>query len=439
MLQKVFLQGFENKDKGMTLVEMIVAMTVSLIVLSLAMSILSSNRQLYAEDQKVNDTTQNLRIATDIVGIDAKKAGEGITENNFPVVDIKQDARNNSELKLRLKFAAKIPAPNTNDPHREFPGLELNVLPVCDGIGINPTRNDDGTVSDLTDPDGNPAITTVSDISVAKTPAPSEVAQCNPTDGDSNYVSEYIANPNATRTKVTNNIPDNWENWRDYRCWQDGVQGCQGNAREKARAFIHDGQGKGQFIIYESEDCLDASNVSKLPNCVGATNYTIRKQYDSTKPDGGYLVNDYGFARNPSNTSKVLVNKASSEIHLLVEERKYSVIYKVVDDIEKSFLRLQVDNEEAQDIIDEIDKFKIQASVINDGNDIQPKLIDVFPVLNPNDPPNSYTWKNLRGIKFYLKSKDPLGNSSDNTDYQKRLESTEMFLPRNTASCRFPC
>jgi hypothetical protein len=362
------------------------------------MSILSSNRKLYAEDKQITDVTQDLRIATEIVGTDVKKAGEGITEDNFPVVDIQQDANNNSELTLKLKIR------DANNPD-----LELPLQPVCVAIDIDRTKNDDGTSSGQTDPDGNPTYSNVQNISIAKTTtaiplAPAEIPQCGFTDGD------------------LDGIHDNWKKWRDYRCKQDGTDGCQGNSNEKIRAFIHDGKGKGQFFIYDSDNCLNNSNVSRLtatPMCSGATNYTIRKVYSTTDPDGGYLKYDYGFATSPT------VNRAGSEIHLLVEEHKYSLSSSGV-------LQLKIDNQETQDLIDEIDKFQVKASVITDGNDPTPELLTPFPT-------NSYTWKNLIGVKFYLKAKDPMGNSANNTDYQKKLESVELFLPRNTASCRFPC
>jgi prepilin-type N-terminal cleavage/methylation domain-containing protein len=406
ILLKAFLQGSANKNKGMTLLEVIVAMTVSLIVLSLVMSILASNRKLYAEDQKVTDVSQNLRIATDLVGIDIKKSGEGITEDNFPVVDLKQDANNNSELTLRLKV-----------PDKNNPELELPLQPVCIPIDIDPTKNDNGTSSGTTtDPDGNSTYSNVQNISIARNPAPSEIAQCTTTDSDD-----------------AGTAHDNWEKWRDYRCRQDGTAGCQGNSNEKVRAFIHDGKGNGQFFIYDNEDCLDDSNVSKLtatPMCQGATNYTIRKVYNTTDPDGGYLKYDYGFSGIAPT-----VSRANSEIHLLVEQRKYSLSSQGV-------LQLKIDNEATQEIVDEMANFQIQASVISDGEDINPQLENTFPTLNlttTTDLTDKYTWKNLRGIKFYLKAKDPLGNSTANTDYQRKLESTEIFLPRNTASCRFPC
>jgi prepilin-type N-terminal cleavage/methylation domain-containing protein len=405
ILLKAFLRDFENSNKGMTLLEMIVAMTVSLIVLSLVMSILSSNRKLYAEDQKVADVSQNIKIATNIIGIDVKKAGEGITEDNFPVIDIKQDANNNSELILRLKV-----------PDKTNPELELPLQPVCVPIDIDPTKNDDGTSSGSgkTDPDGNPTFSNDQNISIARNPAPTGVAQCGFTDGDSD------------------GIHDNWKKWRDYRCQQDKVTGCQGNSNEKVRAFIHDGKGNGQFFVYDSEDCVDNSNNSKLavtPMCKDATNYTIRKIYSTTDPDGGYLKYDYGF----SGTAPT-VARANSEIHLLVEQHKYSLSSQGV-------LQLKIDNQSTQEIVDDIAKFQVQASVISDGDDLSPQLEATFPTLNLTTPDltDMYTWKNLRGVKFYLKAKDPVGNSTANTDYQRKLESVEMFLPRNTASCRFPC
>lgn len=436
MLLKRLLQSSVAKNKGMTLIEMIVAMTVTLIILSLVMSILSSNRKLYAEDREINDTSQNLRIATDLVGIDAKKAGEGISDENFPVVSIKKDTNNNSELTLRLKVKPTVPDTDPTKPKLE-PDLELASLPVCTAIDIDPTKHgDDGTVTGKLDPDGNPNLSNEQTISVATISPIAQLPQCAPTDADSNYIKDRIESPTLQRTLVPNGIPDTWENWRDYRCWQDGVKGCQGNSKEKLRAFIHDGQGNGQFFLYEGEDCLDILNVSKLPTCLGATNYIIRKS--------GSLVNDYGYGDILSR-----VRKASSEIHLLVEERKYSAVtnsnYPNGYVLQAAITPASIDDPSTQEITAGIDKFNIEASVKGNETSAVPALLSVFPSQNPystDTPKKDYTWKNLRGIKFYLKAKDPLNavnSNNTNADYQKKLEISDLFLPRNTISCRSGC
>ena len=75
----------QNLSKGISLVELLLAMLVAGIIIQLAYFGFSWNRQLYLNDQARNDASQNLTPVFSIVGSDIKQAGAGL-DASFPAV-----------------------------------------------------------------------------------------------------------------------------------------------------------------------------------------------------------------------------------------------------------------------------------------------------------------------------------------------------------------
>jgi type II secretory pathway pseudopilin PulG len=75
----------KNVSKGISLVELLLAMLVAGIIIQLAYLGFSWNRQLYLNDQAKNEANQNLITAFSIVGSDIKQAGAGL-DAGFPAV-----------------------------------------------------------------------------------------------------------------------------------------------------------------------------------------------------------------------------------------------------------------------------------------------------------------------------------------------------------------
>jgi len=75
----------QNLSKGISLVELLLAMLVAGIIIQLAYLGFSWNRQLYLNDQVRNEANQNLATAFSIVGSDIKQAGAGL-DASFPAV-----------------------------------------------------------------------------------------------------------------------------------------------------------------------------------------------------------------------------------------------------------------------------------------------------------------------------------------------------------------
>lgn len=183
-----------SSAKGMTLVELLLALAVGVIVLGLAFSITLSNRRLYQLDQSRTALNQNLRTAMDMIGADVRQAGERMPQDFTPVEVI--DAGSSDTLVLRRSL------------------LDV-VLPICETI--NSGSNEDN-------------------INVARKVNPPNAA-C--TFDDSNG----------------NGRDDGIDRWNEFRCNQDGVAACQGNSQETLRAYVYNpATRQGEWIVYDAED-----------------------------------------------------------------------------------------------------------------------------------------------------------------------------------------
>jgi len=183
-----------SSAKGVTLVELLLALVVGMVVLGLAFSITLSNRRLYQVDQSRTALNQNLRTAMDMIGADVRQAGERMPQDFTPIEVI--DGGQLDTLVLRRS-------------------LLDTVLPVCEPIKGG--SNEDN-------------------INVAK----------------------KVNAPNAACTfddSNGNGSDDRIDRWREFRCSQDGVAGCQGNSQEVLRAYVYNPLTRqGEWIIYDRED-----------------------------------------------------------------------------------------------------------------------------------------------------------------------------------------
>ncbi len=84
MLQKRFTLA---SAKGLTLVELLVALGIAVLILGLSLSLVLSSRRLYTLDQTRTALNQNLRAALDLLGADIRQAGER-TPMDFPAVQV---------------------------------------------------------------------------------------------------------------------------------------------------------------------------------------------------------------------------------------------------------------------------------------------------------------------------------------------------------------
>ncbi|WP_337845956.1 prepilin-type cleavage/methylation domain-containing protein, partial [Thermus sp.] len=72
--------------KGLTLVELLIALGVGILLLGLSLSLVLSSRRLYTLDQTRTALNQNLRATLDLLGADVRQAGER-TPPDLPAIE----------------------------------------------------------------------------------------------------------------------------------------------------------------------------------------------------------------------------------------------------------------------------------------------------------------------------------------------------------------
>ncbi len=82
-----WIQSILNSASGLSVIELLMAATISLTVLGLALSVTLSSNKVYREDQARTALNQNLRVAMDILGANIREAGERLPPN-FPAIEI---------------------------------------------------------------------------------------------------------------------------------------------------------------------------------------------------------------------------------------------------------------------------------------------------------------------------------------------------------------
>jgi prepilin-type N-terminal cleavage/methylation domain-containing protein len=190
-------------------------------------------------------------------------------------------------------------------------------------------------------------------------------------------------------SSTANNIPiscnhptqEDLQEWQTYRCSLDKVAGCQGNTQERVKAFIHDGNGNGEYFTYVSEDLA---------------NLSLNRLNDGTPWQNNYLKN--------------------STIYIL-EERRYQLVNKK--------MMLVVDGNKSLNVVSGIDSFDVKVSIptisVETGN---------FPYTHTDK--NVYRWWRLESVKVNIKAQDPSPGAYKLS--QKQLNVSGEFFPRNSLS-----
>ena len=80
--------------KGFTLIELIVGLLIMSIVIGLAINAFVGVNKDFSKDKKDIESSQNLSAILELIGNDIKQAGEGINDNNFPVIEFSFDFNN---------------------------------------------------------------------------------------------------------------------------------------------------------------------------------------------------------------------------------------------------------------------------------------------------------------------------------------------------------
>ena len=146
---------------GYTLLELIIAATLGLGVISVSATAILVNRGLLLRDGARVEVNQSLRASLDIIGADIRRGGENLILREFPVIELLDNARNGQDV-LVIRT-----------------GSPLDVLTVCADAGGSDLLVADTTVGGVVD-------------------CPSSLRSLDPTDL----------------------LPDNIYNWQQYRLQQ---------------------------------------------------------------------------------------------------------------------------------------------------------------------------------------------------------------------------
>ncbi|WP_404784629.1 PilW family protein [Altericista sp. CCNU0014] len=347
-------------QRGLSLLELLVTVAVSTAILSVALGLIVTQRQEYLEQQANTDANQTVQSAMDLIGMDIRLGGELVGAGlSLPVIRIVNGSAGGPD---NLIIQRKLLATSLN---------------VCEDVTSNPTE-----------------------ISVATTTA---VEGCSFSDGNGDF------------------MPDDVEDWRDYRCSLDSVADCQDLAlpcqqidatsanAECSWAYIYNPRlGAGEFFLYSGEK--PKGGVKPAGKKKGEKKGAVKENIYQIEVSNPNFANDYPVADRP-------------KLYIL-EQREY-----FLGNPDTSGDRILT-----QHLVDsKLNTYASQApyQIVNRLRDLQIKAImasgemDGF---NPGAPP--YTdWQTLQAIKvsFSVANAGP--------DAQPTIQTlTSQFLPRNSIS-----
>ncbi len=210
---KMCIPSCARSRAGLTLVELLVAMAVTLVMMGAALSITLSSKRIYATDRTRTDLNQNLRNGLDLVGLDVRQAGERLPLD-IPVIQILDGASGGSDTLILRR--------NLLDP----------VLPLCKDINAN---------------------TNADSIFVAKKNGnvPPGCAPVPDDDGDG--------------------WPENLQAWKDYRVGGGGEVWAYiyDPVRGAGEFFLYDAEDNSTFHLHKSnavkwQNNYDTANLSRI-------------------------------------------------------------------------------------------------------------------------------------------------------------------------------
>jgi prepilin-type N-terminal cleavage/methylation domain-containing protein len=350
-------------QRGLSLLELLVTVVVSTTILSVALGLIVTQRQQYLKQQANTDANQTVQSAMDLIGTDIRLSGELVGSGlSLPVIRIMDGGAGPDKLILQRKLLA----------------TSLN---VCEDVTGNPTA-----------------------ISVASTKA---IEGCSFSDGNNDF------------------MPDDVEDWRDYRCSLDSANDCQDIAApckqisgsstnaECSWAYIYNPRtGDGDFFIYSGE----------LPKGGAKPIGKKKGEKKGAKKESLYQIE----VSNPNFTKNYLV-KDKPKLYIL-EQRQYFLSDPDAND----------DRILTQHLVDsKLNTYASQApyQIVNRLRDLQIKgIVAGAEVDNFNQGAPPYTdWQTLEAIKVSFS----VANAGPDTqpDTQPVIQTlTSQFLPRNSIS-----
>jgi type II secretory pathway pseudopilin PulG len=273
-------------QSGFSLLELAATVVISFIILGVSLSLITTQRRQYLNQQANTDTNQTLQSAMDFMGTDIRQAGENVGPGlSLPIIRLVDGAAG---------------APDELWIQRKLLSTALN---VCQDVpaGVNTVIK----VSDKTPPTGS---------------------TCRYTD----------------TTIPPNSISDDVDTWKNFRCRvgpikpvckvDPPVNNCKQNGGgndECSWAFIYDPiVGRGEFFVYYGENTTDQILVS----ATFANNYPV-----ANKPQIYILEQRHYFLSAPD-------VKGDRILNLTTVDRDESTTYQIVNHLRDFQLRGLVAN-----------------------------------------------------------------------------------------------
>ena len=348
--------GFRDRQSaGLSLVELLVTAVMSTVILSVTLGLIVTQRRQYLNQQSATDVGQTLQAGMEMMGNDIREAGEYAgTQTGLPI--------------LRLINGA-AGAPDQLVIQRKLMSQELN---VCQEIKAGTSTS---------------AITVA--IKNKTSTEAGDYPDCGYSDGDAN------------------GIPDDVQEWKAFRCQQDGVAGCQesssigcqlsdGSGSECAIAYLYDAvTGQGQFFAYVGERAADPKHyqilVERLRSDLISSAPLFTAGYSKTDSPRLYILDQRQYSLSAPNPAGDRI------LQLQFTDAQHSASYQIVN-------RLR----------------DLQIQVLSDSG-----LTDQF---NAGSPPID-PWRTVQAVEVTLSTANLAPNAT------APLQSfTSRFYPRNAAS-----
>ena len=348
--------GFRDRQSaGLSLVELLVTAVMSTVILSVTLGLIVTQRRQYLNQQSATDVGQTLQAGMEMMGNDIREAGEyaGI-QTGLPILLLTGGATGAPNLVIQRKLI----------------GQELN---VCQDITAG---------------------TSISAITVAI----KGDLNCGYSDGDA------IGSPGY-------GIPDDVQEWKAFRCQQDGDAGCKvppppgcqlsgGSGRECAIAYLYDAvKGQGQFFAYVGERAADSKHyqilVERLRSDLISSDPLFTAGYSKTDRPRLYILDQRQYSLSAPNAAGDRI------LQLQFTDAQHSASYKIVNQLRDLQIRIL--------------SRTLSGTVYQDQ-------------FNAGSPPGD-PWRTVQAVEVTLSAANSAPNAA--TPLQSF---TSTFYPRNAAS-----
>ena len=474
---KVILRISSKKyksDRGFTLIELIVGLSIMLFVSGLAMNALVEANAGFSKEKRNIESSQNMSVILEMIGNDIKQAGENISDSNFPTVEFKTNTDSGSmpnSSKIIVRRALTSPL-TLCEP--SFDPTTATSIIVADNLAatVNATEGRNCDVGTSSSPLSVYRVaTTVTD------PAPPTTVPVTLPPTITTYYPQAAGSFNpypTTPAPLALKLPLALRKVRDYRCNTDpntiydsaanaGADFCASVPNAKLRIAVSNSNGK-LLIFNQTGEVASATadTTVKLD-----TDTTSTKRYQITLGNSAAVppipvVPTDAVANNAINSVSTVTYPIGSPIYV-IEERVYTLT-------DKYELQLSIDGNAPQTLIKKIENFRVSARTYTNAKDQIVKPIPTANVCNNQvpfaDQPTSpdlnnpkyickfnynavmdtaMEWKTLAGIKVELQAKyDSNGGASETSTNpgdmaqvakaKEKLSAKAEFFPRNVLS-----